>query len=509
MIVKKVETVLNIGGTVFPVGNFTLQLKRGNLPQLRVAIPMGQKMAAKGMTDKIDVSKIKEGDSVFFSVKIGGTKDLATFVGIIRSTSLEVKLSTTGKSSASFSVQAEHLLSCLGGLPVLSRAIVGEGKQSFVVIDTYRTDVVKGLTGTNSAIGSMLTDKTAPDGLIGLLRGNPMPAFIIDLLITLYKTEEKAAGPKETGRKLDKAAVRVLEDLKKQVVGGRIKKKVSGKTKGRSEFVHKQVENIRKIWGGSNGLDILRKMLNDVFFCLTPKLNGIVAVRQHCPVYATEDVHIKNTDILGVNESYMFDATPITGIRMRKPKLANDFYSSTNSTSYIQYPDPSEEKAGLYKYVDSSVYAPWFIFASDYTPRKDGSKGADIPSTANTPNQPPKTDKKNDGAMPPYAARQNELYLEVGKAAYGLQKWANNSIVLKVAYVDNIQIGDIVKMDLTGSKALAAGIPTGTYFGYADGIVIAGGEGSAAMSISLVSVRTEQDNKKYGLQEYPMYEKPK
>ena len=510
MIVKSVQTKLTVGGTEYPITNYNLQLNRSALPQLSVKIPMGGKMTAKGMEGGVDVSDIKEGQDVVFHLRVGN--ELISFYGVVKRTSTNVQLSATGNSSGTFSLSAEHKLAKIGGLPVLSRAIVGNGKQGTTAIDYYRKDVLKGFqeNNDNTVIGSMLTAQTGPDGFTGMLvDSKSMPEFVIDLLIALYKTEDQAGGPKETLRALETDAIAVLEDLKKNIVGGTIAKLASSEIKGQSCFVNSQVENISKIWGKSNALDILRKMLNDIFFGLMPKLDGDIAVRQYCPVYAKEKMEIASRLILGIQEDEIFDATPVVGIRLRQPGLSNDFFSDADTPEYIQYPD-DKNVTGLYQYIETSQYDMWFLFSSDYTPNKE-AKGVEGKLIANVghPGGVQKLERKNENAEPPsYDGMRRTLSLEIGKAVYALQKWRNSSIVLRIAYEDAISIGDIVKIDLTKAKAISDKIPKGVYFGFVEGIVLAGQSGNVSMSVQLTHVRNEDDNKEFGLQEYPIYDEP-
>lgn len=504
MIVKKVNTTLTVAGGSFPVLSYQLILSINQLPQLTVTISMGSDIKNEG-AEPVDVSKITEGAKVVFNSSVTG-QDIK-FEGTVKHTGLNVKLSNVANSSASFTMTAESSLSALGGLPVMDRMFVGAGKLPRTSIDDYRGDLSS--KSKSDALKDLASDVFTTKGFNDLFiksGTSTIPGVVVKVLKLLYESEDKLGGA--AGRQRDAAALAELTKLEDNIIGGVPNKPITDGA-DRSGFVMALIQGLEQSWGTSNGLDILIRAMNNIFFALMPQQNGKILLKQDCPVYQKEDYAIPPEVILGIDHSSTFSSTPTVGVRLRAPFMDYESMASDGDRNYyINY--PRETEGGLYEYVDSSQYAMWFKYASAYDQRKDGS-GKGVPKSVNhvADKAKPRTEQKNKDAKPPETKSMTDAWLEIGKAIYAMQKWSKSGIVLNVAHDPKINTGDIVKIDLTQAPALADSIPRGVYFGRVQTLSFSGSSGNVAMQAQVEQVRNAEDNEEYGFKEYPVYEAPK
>lgn len=515
MIVKKAKTSLTVGGVVFPVINFQLNLTVNALPQFQVSIPMGDSMGIEGATgEPVDVSSIEEGQDVVFSLTVGDQE--IKFEGVVKTASISVNVSNISNSSGSYSITAEHKLTFLGGLAVKDRVFMGKGKPGAVIVDTYRDlDLPAGTVENNILFQEVLSGAQKDDMLLGLmteLGEDTLPGLVIDLIKVLYETESKYRNQNgdviTVGREVDKKAIEQLSSLGDNIIGGIPKKDIS--TAGaRSTFIEKFADGLVKSWGSSNGLDVIMRGMNTIFFSLVPIQAGAVKLRQYCPMYKKETYTISNSDILSISRNASFEATPIAGIRLDIPAQDTNAHSPVPSEGYIVY--PTDGAAGLYKYISTTSYDMWLTFASIFEKQKENeeSQGETPIQTATCVKGKKKVEQQeevSDADIKSEGDAITKVQLEVGKAVYAQQKWQNSGIVIKLAWTPYVNPGDIVRIDLSTAKALAANIPKGEYYGYVRGISISGAPGSINMSAQITSVRSKADNDEFGMDEYPIYE---
>jgi len=514
MIVKKVKTSLTVDKISYPVINYQLGLAVNTLPQISFVISMGDLMTGGGLLGKsTDVSKIQEGSEVVFEAVIG--KQTIKFEGVVKQTSVQVSLSNVSNSSGSYSFIAQSKLAYLGGLSVIDRVFVGRGRTSGSKQEGYRDFVKDGgfsVTDSDSFMSEMNMGARKNNGIEGviILSGSKsLPEVILQEIKLMYKSESEFDNPEVDGgaRELDTKALEQLDELISNIVGGMPKGDVSN-FDDRCNFIETLIKGLYQSWGSSNGLDILTNALHNIFFALMPHQDGSVKVKQMCPVYQTEDYIIPNNVILGINRADVFEMTPTAGVRLRIPETDCGSLANEKTGAYIQYPDSGAE--GLYKYINTGHYAIWFSFSSAFQQVKEKTNGNANPrSISSKPDTPKKTEPKVPGASVEESDAKKKLHIEIAKAVYALQKWQNCSIVIRVAHTGTINTGDLVKVDLTkDSKALAAGIPQGIYFGFVQSVTFSGQAGNVVMNVIISHVRNEADNKKYGLKDYPMYEKP-
>ena len=510
--VKKVETTVKIDGTSFPVLNYRLILQKNGLPNLSMGISMGSNMTAKGAGKAVDMTVIKEGAKVEFLSKVGGQNII--FNGVVKSSQLNVKLSNVSTSSGNYNVTAEHSLARIGGLPILDRLFVGAGRQKGSGLDAYRERLLDSKDEATAAIMRIMAGSFLKDGYENLLSTSStstIPGLVIKVLKALYASEaDTVAESAHDNRLKDKEAIAELDKLEKNIVGGVPNKDVTTRS-DRSEFVEALVGKLAANWANSNGLELLIQAMSSIFYCVAPKQNGDIMLRQDCPVYSKEDYTIDNKYILGIGHNDMYNAVPITGIRIRVPLADNNEGAPASRMEYIQFPNKGE--SGIYQYMSTHKFDMWFRFSSIYDQQKSPkNKDAATESTYtknSTGDTEEVTDQKEEDAKPDGEAdAERKLWIDIGKAAYATQKWRNSSIVLSIAHVPTIEVGDIIKIDLSKADALADNIPRGTYFGNVDTIAFSGAPGKVTMQVNITNVRNKEENDKYGFKEYPIYEKP-
>ena len=512
MIVKEAKTRLMIDGKEFPILSYELSLAVNSLPQLSMSIPMGFSMTADGMgSEPVDVSAIEEGSEVLFGATVG---DMSMFFeGVVKRSGLDIKISSIANSQGVYTLEAESALSALGGLPTKDRIFMGNGPIPQNSIDTYRDVNLKLSSKKPDQVLARLLEGSAIEGDINTTSvaaggKSSLPNLIIQVIKLLYRSEARGSSGR---RNKDTAALVQLGLLQKNIKGGVLKRN-SSMVEGRSRIVRAMLEGLVKAWEYSNGLNMLVKSMGSIFFSLTPNQDGMVYLQQYCPVYSKEKYTIPNSDILSIHKTDTYNANPITGIRMVLP---NDrFYHKnlrTGSGMYITYPDKGP--GGLYKYIEGSTFDMWLSFISAYDPQKEKESKASAVRQTGRPGGKNKSEgvkKGNKKAKETEEESRTALKLSVGKAVYALEKWKNNGIVIQVAWSPDINPGDIVKIDLTkNAGAIAEGIPLGVYYGYVHALRLQGREGGIYMTVSLSHIRNEKDNKEFGFEEYPMYEKAK
>ena len=510
MIVRAASTKLLIDGEDFPVVSYALSIAVNGLPQLSLGIPMGFAMTADGMgSAPVNVSAIKEGSEVLFNGSVGDMQ--VVFEGVVKRSGLDVRISSVSDSQGVYTVSAESSLSALGGMPTRDRIFMGNGVIPQNSIDMYRDNYLKLSTDKSDMVLTRLIDGSTLVGgyeaeMTAVGCGN-FPELILKVLELLYKSEsDKSAGRRGNNT----SALQQIGVLRQNIIGGVLKKNLRA-VEGRERIVRAMLEGLVKAWASSNGLDILVRALNGIFFAIVPKQDGMNYLQPYCPVYNKEKYTIPNSDILSIQKTDTYNVNPITGIRMRLP---NDKFFQKDlqkgSSMYITYPEKGP--GGLYKYVDGGTFDMWLSFVSAYDPQKEkrGKKGVQHTGDPNGSTKSEAITKGDKKAIETEEQSRTAIKVAVGKAVYALEKWKNNGIVIQVAWSPDINPGDIVKIDLTkNTGALADGIPLGVYYGYVHALQLHGKEGSINMSISLSHIRNEKDNKEYGFEEYPMYETPK
>lgn len=506
--IRKVSSSLSVGDKTYPVADYSMALQMDALPQAQFTIAMGVGWTKKGgLGEQIDLSGIKAGDKVLFTLKVGSFR--TTFKGTVTSAMVAVRTSQQSGSSGKFVIKAENELGRLGGLSVLQRAFSGSGTPAAGAIDSYRNmlgggkknaNFVKSMMGDGSAIKAFdnITDKT-----------KGAPQAVIKTMIALYESESYSPSTAPGGkgyRSSDDVAVALLQKLLGRVWGGQVNFSSAGdKQKVISAFFNKTYENMLKRWPKANGLSTLISSLNDMFYSLAPTLEGEVDVRHNCPVLSTADASIANADILNIRSSTAFEFNPIAGIRIFIPTTPGEKTNEGDRTSYAQYPEKLGKEVGLYEYIDTDRYAMWFLFQPLFTHKKNGKKTKGVLSTTNSKGKKI-VEKKDEDAKPISPEGKARYFMEVGKALYAQRKWRSGAIVIEVAHNNGAQVGDIVKLDFSkDTKALAAGIPLGIYIGAVDNITLSGSGTNASMLLTIKSVRSDQDNKLYGLKERPLY----
>ena len=512
---RSVSSTLSIGGSSYPVLEYMLALQVNSLPQCQITIPMGVGWDKKGLAKKpVSVDKIKAGDKLEFTAKVGSFE--ASFQGVVGSAGLDIQLSNTGGSHGKFVVTGEHKLGELGGLSVMQRAFCGSGVPTAVTIDQYRNTLREGKNGHSAFFEGMLGNGVLMEAFDDIVNGTGgAPQAVIKTLIGLYKSESytKTTSSGATGststsvRAADGEAIALLTDLLERIWGGKVKFNGGQQdAKQLSLFNNKLFQSMLMAWPGSNGLSLLIQALDQVFYMLAPRLDGEVDVRNNCPVMRKADVDIPADHIHKISINSHFEFTPITGIRIFKPTTPEDATDGNAQMYFIQYPEKPGDEKGLYQYVNSGKYTPWLCLEpmqphnTKNPPKQKGTLSVSKPKGEKS------TKPKDKTAKPISPEAKSDYYLDIGKAVYGQQKWRSNAIVITIAHTDKVQVGDVAKVDLSkNSDALAAGIPKGIYYGQIYSVNLAGGQGFSTMQLRLNCVRSESDNKKYGLQERPIY----
>jgi hypothetical protein len=501
-----------------PIIKFELNVAINQLPALSVQVPLGLNIEtiAEGKEDKLVkttdeyLDKLNDGTEAVFNC-IVDDETFVMFEGVLNKQAPSVTTHNIGsKSTAYIALSFTGIDTYLSGDAIKNRVFIGKGKvDADYMIDPYRDDYLSGDDAADNIKRSINESYLKFDTIdeVCLAAGEEkLPSLILQVIKLMYNRENDIIE-KGNVRELDKAAIERIEMLLDSVEGGQMKKSDLA-AESRVGFYKSIVESLASIWGESNGFDSMVRILNAIFYQYAPQINIDPILRQDCPAIKYPDKILESNDILSVNGFTTYTAHSVTGIILNHPYSDVDKNSSDSVSAYIVY--PTEGDPGLYKHVELANYAVWLAFYPKEAERK-ATKPSEIKKKGRKTIMKPKgvptaefKEKPTDNT--PSENYRRYLYEKVGMAVYGMEKWRNNALTIGITWRNDLLVGDIIKFDLGKCAALSSHIPKKVYIGRIEGIQIAGAAGALTMSLAVRYVRTEADNDKFGLEEWPLYD---